>query len=515
MSNIFSLRYFPLWTSALLVLVLLSLPLITLAAPSISTSDTTSNVSTGTDDQDVATAATTANVEEVKATRTLTVGAAPVDAETITIGTCTVTFATTTAGSPTEDANCTGGATILTTTGTADDIARTAGEIATALRTLTNVSDTGHGALTIGGSGADVIATTTGTESSATAITFTDGTSGDITSTASTVGVVPVAQVNTITISGTVETDDVFTATLPTVGAVTYTVTASDTTASDIATGLNTAIQASAGYASQDFTSAASTNTVVLTAKVAGTGFTQTSSDTNRSAVAQVTVFTPTSVKDGHAYVITINDANYVFEPDSGATVQSVVEGLQPLVDADSAVTCTENDAAVTCTATSAGTAFTYFAKTSPSGSGISGGGTYYGCKDQSASNYEYFAAHKQSLCKYGVTPVTTSTADVPSTVPSLTAPTVGAVSGQVRDLMRGTYGEAVRMLQQLLNSQGFVLTTSGEGSPGNETTFFGPLTQNALAAYQSAHSISPAAGYFGPITRDQMKNAGLEGLWW
>ena len=84
-----------------------------------------------------------------------------------------------------------------------------------------------------------------------------------------------------------------------------------------------------------------------------------------------------------------------------------------------------------------------------------------------------------------------------------------------VRNLELGMTGNDVKLLQQLLNSQGFVVSKSGAGSPGNETTLFGSLTKNALAAYQSKNGITPASGYFGPVTRTQMKTIGLKGLWW
>ena len=215
------------------------------------------------------TVANVVTVTEVKASRTLTVGSLPVTTETIIIGTCTVTFATTTAGSPAEDANCTGDATILTTTGTSADIARTAAQIAAALRTMTNVSDTGHEALTVGGSSDTASFTTTGTEASATAVTFTDGTVGNITSTASTVGVVPV------------------------------------------------------------------------------------------TAVAQVVTFTPGSISKNVTFTITINGTSYSYNFTSGA-LSTIVAGLTSLVDADSAVSCTDGGSVVTCTAAVAGTAFTY-----------------------------------------------------------------------------------------------------------------------------------------------------------
>lgn len=85
----------------------------------------------------------------------------------------------------------------------------------------------------------------------------------------------------------------------------------------------------------------------------------------------------------------------------------------------------------------------------------------------------------------------------------------------QVRDLELGMEGSDVKLLQQLLNAQGYLLAETGVGSIGNETEYFGTLTQNALIKYQAANNISPAAGYFGSITRAQMKAALLEGLWW
>lgn len=84
-----------------------------------------------------------------------------------------------------------------------------------------------------------------------------------------------------------------------------------------------------------------------------------------------------------------------------------------------------------------------------------------------------------------------------------------------VRDLELGMIGEDVRALQQLLNAAGFPLAESGIGAPGSETDYFGSLTKNALSAYQAANSVSPAIGYFGPITRAAMSAAGISGIWW
>ena len=71
-----------------------------------------------------------------------------------------------------------------------------------------------------------------------------------------------------------------------------------------------------------------------------------------------------------------------------------------------------------------------------------------------------------------------------------------------VRDLTIGSVGEDVRSLQVLLNALGFTVSESGPGSPGEESAYFGERTRQALITYQQANGITPANGYFGPITR-------------
>lgn len=70
------------------------------------------------------------------------------------------------------------------------------------------------------------------------------------------------------------------------------------------------------------------------------------------------------------------------------------------------------------------------------------------------------------------------------------------------KDLTLGSKGDDVKALQQFLNAKGYAVAASGAGSAGSETTTFGSLTKAALAKYQAAVGISPAAGYFGPKTR-------------
>lgn len=70
------------------------------------------------------------------------------------------------------------------------------------------------------------------------------------------------------------------------------------------------------------------------------------------------------------------------------------------------------------------------------------------------------------------------------------------------RDLERGSTGEDVRLLQKFLNQNGYIVSPSGPGSAGFETTYFGERTRTALAQWQASRNIVPALGYYGPKTR-------------
>lgn len=80
------------------------------------------------------------------------------------------------------------------------------------------------------------------------------------------------------------------------------------------------------------------------------------------------------------------------------------------------------------------------------------------------------------------------------------------------RDLTLGSTGADVQSLQVILNANGAQVAASGAGSPGSESTYFGALSQAALAKWQAAHGVSPAAGYFGPITRAALASSGACG---
>lgn len=94
----------------------------------------------------------------------------------------------------------------------------------------------------------------------------------------------------------------------------------------------------------------------------------------------------------------------------------------------------------------------------------------------------------------------TQPSANVPPPAPTnVPAPTVVSFT---RDLSRGAHGDDVRALQVFLNAAGFIVSANGAGSLGQETDYFGPATAAALARFQSAHNVSPASGYLGPLTR-------------
>jgi len=73
------------------------------------------------------------------------------------------------------------------------------------------------------------------------------------------------------------------------------------------------------------------------------------------------------------------------------------------------------------------------------------------------------------------------------------------------RDLHIGSAGVDVKFLQIFLNAHNCPVADSGPGSPGHETSTFGILTQQALEKFQRDNAITPAFGYFGPLTRTKV----------
>lgn len=57
------------------------------------------------------------------------------------------------------------------------------------------------------------------------------------------------------------------------------------------------------------------------------------------------------------------------------------------------------------------------------------------------------------------------------------------------RTLKLGSQGDDVKALQVFLNSNGFLIASSGVGSPGHESSLYGNLTAAAVAKFQEAHA--------------------------
>ncbi len=118
------------------------------------------------------------------------------------------------------------------------------------------------------------------------------------------------------------------------------------------------------------------------------------------------------------------------------------------------------------------------------------------------------------------VTPVTTSAATVAelqAMIASLSAQ-LAALSGTPAttgytfntNLTLGSKGTDVMNLQKVLNmSADTKVASTGAGSPGMETSTFGPMTKAAVVKFQVKYGITPAAGYVGAITRAKLNSMG------
>jgi hypothetical protein len=76
-------------------------------------------------------------------------------------------------------------------------------------------------------------------------------------------------------------------------------------------------------------------------------------------------------------------------------------------------------------------------------------------------------------------------------------------------DLRLGDRSQEVKVLQQILNRAGFVISAAGPGSAGNETEYFGSLTREAVKKFQcakvaicSGEEDTTGYGLVGPKTR-------------
>jgi len=112
-------------------------------------------------------------------------------------------------------------------------------------------------------------------------------------------------------------------------------------------------------------------------------------------------------------------------------------------------------------------------------------------------------AAHADTT----TTTTTSSTTSLQAQIASLQAQLAASQGTSMtatftRSLTIGSTGSDVTALQNWLISKGFSI-------PAGATGYFGAQTKAAVAAYQTSKGISPAAGYFGPITMASVNASG------
>ncbi len=115
------------------------------------------------------------------------------------------------------------------------------------------------------------------------------------------------------------------------------------------------------------------------------------------------------------------------------------------------------------------------------------------------------------------ITRVHTTPSEIPINIPTVTISAATTTSTVVAtssvpvtphhlfdtNLGYGVSGPQIKLLQTYLNTHGYIVRESGFGSTGNETEYFGNATRAALIKFQKANGITPASGYFGPVTRE------------
>ncbi len=75
------------------------------------------------------------------------------------------------------------------------------------------------------------------------------------------------------------------------------------------------------------------------------------------------------------------------------------------------------------------------------------------------------------------------------------------------KDLSFGMVNNDVKQLQKFLNTNGFIVAKSGNGSPGKEVARFGPTTRAALIKFQKVKGINQVNGNFSSMTRTVINN--------
>ncbi len=158
----------------------------------------------------------------------------------------------------------------------------------------------------------------------------------------------------------------------------------------------------------------------------------------------------------------------------------------------DAGLTTLNTDVVTTTTTTSSG----------GSSSGGGGGGSSSGGSGGSSSGGSGSASSAAVVAGSAARGYNASAGRLATSTPA-SGQVLGATTYHfTRDLTLKSKGDDVSALQSYLIASGFAIKDAPTG-------YFGVLTRSALAAFQKAHSITPAAGYFGAKTR-ALVNKGL-----
>ncbi len=110
-----------------------------------------------------------------------------------------------------------------------------------------------------------------------------------------------------------------------------------------------------------------------------------------------------------------------------------------------------------------------------------------------------------------GCLPKTTTTPVAPTPATPTPVPVSSTITANLR---MGQTSPQVLLVQQILNRNGFIITQSGGGSPGNETSYFGSLTREAVRRFQCTKGIvcsgteaTTGYGRVGPATRSALNS--------
>jgi peptidoglycan hydrolase-like protein with peptidoglycan-binding domain len=107
----------------------------------------------------------------------------------------------------------------------------------------------------------------------------------------------------------------------------------------------------------------------------------------------------------------------------------------------------------------------------------------------------------------------TSTTQSTTTSIPIIQTPIISGTFS--RSLTLGSTGTDVKNLQIFLNTHGFTVSSTGNGSRGYETTYFGLATKAALVKFQEAHAsailtplgLTHGTGNFGQSTMKVVNN--------